>query len=78
MASVVVETIREIHPHAPETIELDTKLGPSGLELESIQVLELVLVLEERLGARFRNEDLDGDALSSVAGLVAYVDAHLG
>ena len=76
-AATVVETIRELHPEAPATIDHGTVLGDGGLGLDSIAVLELVLSLEERLGARFRNEDLDERAVRDVAGLIAYVDAHV-
>ena len=76
-SAVVIETIHELHPGGA-TIDPGTELGAGGLGLDSIQVLELVLNLEARLGARFRNEDLDEDALRTVGGLITYVDAHVG
>ena len=54
-----------------------TPLFDGGLDLDSIGFLELILVIEKTLGVGLRSEDLNGDALTTVNGLVRHVGAVL-
>ena len=54
-----------------------TPLFDGGLDLDSIDFLELILAIEKKLGVRLRSEDLNGDALTTVNGLVRHVGAVL-
>ena len=53
------------------------RLFDGGLDLDSIGFLELILVIEKKLGVGLRSEDLTGDALTTVNGLVRHVGAVL-
>ncbi len=44
-----------------------------GLELDSISFLDLILEIEGKLSLRLRSEDLTGEAVRTVGGLVRHV-----
>ncbi|WP_417264330.1 acyl carrier protein [Celeribacter sp.] len=50
-----------------------TKLGASGLGLDSIATLELLLTIEAETDVRLRTESLTGDDLATVGGLVQFI-----
>jgi acyl carrier protein len=51
----------------------DIPLFEGGLELDSISFLDLILEIEGKLGLRLRSEDLTGDAIRTVGGLVQHI-----
>lgn len=51
----------------------DIPLFEGGLELDSISFLDLILEIEGKLGLRLRSEDLTGDAVRTVGGLVQHI-----
>jgi acyl carrier protein len=57
--------------------EREKRSFEGGLGLDSIGFLELILGIENRLGLRVRSEDLSGDAVGSVDGLVRHIAATL-
>ncbi len=48
-------------------------LFEGGLELDSISFLDLIIEIEGKLGLRLRSEDLTGDAVQTVGGLVRHI-----
>ena len=54
-----------------------TPLFDGGLDLDSIGFLELILMIEKKIGVGLRSEDLNGAALTTVNGLVRHVGAVL-
>jgi acyl carrier protein len=40
--------------------DADTVLGPAGIDLESLAVVELSFRIEDAYGARFNEEDMEG------------------
>ncbi|MBW6419746.1 acyl carrier protein [Celeribacter sp. PS-C1] len=52
-----------------------TKLGASGLGLDSIATLELLLTIEAETDVRLRTESLTGDDLATVGGLVQFIQS---
>lgn len=48
-------------------------LFDGGLELDSISFLDLILEIEGKLGLRLRSEDLTGEAVRTVGGLVRHI-----
>jgi acyl carrier protein len=53
------------------------RLFEGGLELDSISFLDLILEIEAKLGLRLRSEELTGEAVLTVGGLVRHVAAAL-
>ncbi len=61
----------------PEEIDLEAPLFIEGLGLDSIDALELAMVLEERYGVRLHEDpDENRKVFASVKSLAAFVDAN--
>lgn len=73
---IVVQTLG-IQDRADSLTEQTPLLG--GLpELDSLAVLEVITVLEERFRIDVDDLDLTGDAFDSLGSLAAFVDEHRG
>ena len=62
----------------PDDIEDDAPLFGGGLGLDSIDALEIVVMLESEFGIKVKNESAARDYFVSIATLAAYVEARLG
>ncbi len=67
---ILVRTARL--PMPPEEIALDTPLSGGGLELASLELMEVVLALEERFGVEVPDDVLP--RLNSVRAIAAFVE----
>jgi acyl carrier protein len=72
---LIVDTLK-LEDVAPDQIPDDEPLIGAGLDLDSIDALELVVCLEREFGVKIRNSEETRAAFSSVSGLAAYVRAH--
>jgi acyl carrier protein len=61
----------------PEDIDDDAPLFAGGLGLDSIDALEIVVMLESEFGIKVKNESAARDYFVSISTLAAYVDAKL-
>ena len=60
---------------SPDTIGDDTPLfGDSGLGLDSIDALEMVLGIEQEFGVRIEDEEVGSRALESIEALARFVE----
>ena len=55
--------------------DFETPLFEGGLELDSISFLDLIIEIEGKLGLRLRSEDLTGDAVQTIGGLIRHIVA---
>ena len=55
--------------------DFETPLFEGGLELDSISFLDLVMEIEGKLGLRLHSEDLTGDAVQTIGGLIRHIVA---
>ena len=69
---LIVETLR-LEDIKPEDIQDDAPLIGSGLSLDSIDAVELVVKLEKEFGIKIRSSEESRQALASVAGLAAFI-----
>ena len=61
----------------PEDIDTDAPLfGASGLGLDSIDALELILILERDYGLKMSNPGEGRKILASVRSMADYIQAH--
>ena len=61
----------------PEAIEPDAPLFGDGLGLDSIDVLEIALVVSKRYGFQMRSDDADNVRIfSSLRALTAHIASH--
>ena len=61
----------------PEDIDDDAPLFAGGLGLDSIDALEIVVMLESEFGIKVKNESAARDYFLSISTLAAYVEARL-
>jgi acyl carrier protein len=75
VAGLLVEALNlEI---APEAIEPDAPLYGDGLGLDSIDMLEVSLVVSQRYGVQLRSDDENNDKIfASLASLANHIAAH--
>ncbi|MBK3569925.1 acyl carrier protein [Streptomyces sp. MBT62] len=51
-------------------VTVDSPLGPSGLDLESLSVAEIAIQVEDTYGVRFEEDEMESVALLTISGLV--------
>ena len=62
---------------APETIDPDAPLYGDGLGLDSIDILEVALVVSQRYGFQLKSDDEDNVRIfKSLASLAEHIGAH--
>ncbi len=72
---LLIDTLK-LEGVTPETIPDDEPLIGSGLSLDSIDALELVVSLEKEFGIKIASSEESRQALASVASLAAFVRAR--
>lgn len=72
---LIVETLN-LEDTEPTDIPDDEPLFGSGLDLDSIDALELVLRLEKEYGIKIESSEESRQALRSVSTLAAYIQEH--
>ena len=60
----------------PEDIDEDAPLFGEGLGLDSIDAVELVVLVEKNFGVPIDNAELAKDVFASLRTLAAYIEAH--
>jgi acyl carrier protein len=70
--TMIVETLR-LEDVDPASIKDDEPLIGTGLSIDSIDALELVVALEKEYGIKIKSSEESMVALSSVSGLVAFI-----
>ncbi|MFD5029195.1 acyl carrier protein [Streptomyces sp. NPDC058405] len=71
--SFVIGIIGEIDPTVDDTVSDDLPLGPGGLELESLALVELLVQVEHEYGAEIRDEDPAAQPTATLGEFVAAV-----
>jgi acyl carrier protein len=72
---LLIDTLK-LEGVTPETIPDDEPLIGSGLSLDSIDALELVVQLEKEFGIKIASSEESRQALASVASLATFVRAR--
>jgi acyl carrier protein len=75
--SVVIETLG-IEEDRAASLDGSTELLGSLPELDSMAVVELVTVLEERFGFEVDDADITGEVFETLGSLAAFVEARAG
>lgn len=71
----IIETLNLINIF-PNNINDDAKLIGGDLGLDSIDILELVMMLEKDYGVKIDNKDIGNKVFASVRTLADYVNHH--
>ena len=72
LKNLIIETLN-LEDVTPEEIDDDEPLFGSGLELDSIDGLELVLQLEKTYGIKIGSSEASREALQSINVLAEYI-----
>ena len=75
LKQLIVTTLK-LEDVSPADLADDEPLIGSGLNLDSIDALELVVTLEKEFGVKIRSSEESRQALASVAHLAEYIRAH--
>ncbi|HVS65593.1 MAG TPA: phosphopantetheine-binding protein [Thermoanaerobaculia bacterium] len=70
--AVIIESLG-LEGMTPEMIEDDAPLFGDGLGLDSVDALELMVVLEKDFGVQIDNQEIDPEAFASVASLERFI-----
>ena len=75
LAKLIVEELNmEI---APESIDPDARLFGGGLELDSIDILEIALAVSKNFGFKLSSDDPDNERIfASLRALAAHIEKH--
>ncbi len=73
---IIVQTLR-LEDITPEQIKDDEPLIGSGLALDSIDALELVVQLEKEFGIKISSSEESKQALASVSSLAAFIRSRV-
>ena len=72
---LIVETLK-LEEVTPDELPDDEPLMGAGLNLDSIDALELVVRLEKEFGIKISNSEESRQALASVGSLATYIRTH--
>ena len=75
LKSKIIESLK-LQDITPEQIDDDAPLFGTGLGLDSIDALELVVSLEKHFGVSVPNSDVARNALATVETIADYVEAQ--
>ena len=75
LKQLIVATLK-LEDVKPEDLADDEPLIGSGLNLDSIDALELVVTLEKEYGIKIKSSEESRVALASVAHLAEFIRAH--
>lgn len=77
LASLVVESLN-LEGVDADQLDLDAPLFGEGLGLDSLDMLEISLVVQQRYGVKLKADDSGNEAIfSSMQSLAAHIDAAL-
>ncbi len=74
---LIVDTLR-LEDVKPEDIQDEAPLIGSGLALDSIDAVELVVRLEKEFGIKIEDEEVGREAFASVNALVRFIETKKG
>ena len=76
IASLIVESLN-LEDVDPDTLDAATPLFGDGLGLDSLDMLEISLVIQQRYGVKLKSDDPENEAIfSSLQSLAAHVSAN--
>jgi acyl carrier protein len=76
LARLIVETLR-LEGVDPEQIEPEAQLFGDGLGLDSLDMLEISMAVEQRYGVKLRSDDPDNEKIfASLRSLCGHIHQH--
>jgi len=72
LASLIVESVNLNHVD-PLTLNAETKLMDEGLELDSVDILECVVVIEQKFGVKIKNADQGREVFQTLGTIANFI-----
>lgn len=70
--NVIVQAVN-LHHVKPETMTASTTLGPEGLNLDSIDILEVVLAVERHFNVKVENSEKGREYFRSIGTITDFI-----
>jgi acyl carrier protein len=77
LKSFIVQHLRMVDVD-PASLDDDSPLVGSGLDMDSVDLLELVTGVEKKYGVRFEDPDLVQEVFSSVSSIASHIASQRG
>ena len=76
LAHLIVESLN-LEEVSPDTIDPDARLFGEGLGLDSLDMLELSMAIEQKYGVKLRSDDPDNEKIfASLRSLSRHIQLH--
>jgi len=75
VSAVIIKAVN-LHHIDPKTISESTQLGPQGLNLDSIDILEVVLAVERNFNVKIENSDVGREHFFSIGTIANFIEKH--
>lgn len=75
---ILAQVLAELLGGASERYTPDTELFGSLPELDSLALVELITVIEERFGFELDEDDITAEVFGTVESLAAHIDSQTG
>ena len=73
---LIVESL-QLDGMDPESLEDDLALAASGLGLDSVDILELVVAIEKQFGVRIRSQQVEPQDFASIQSLYRLIESKM-
>ncbi|MGQ0840028.1 phosphopantetheine-binding protein [Actinokineospora sp.] len=73
---LVLDVLKEMN-YDVEDVDGDMQLGPSGMDLESLTVAELAVRIEDAIGVKFYDDDMERVVTMTLDEFVAEIDSRV-
>ena len=75
VAELIVTSVN-LHHIDPATLTTETSLREHGLELDSVDILETIVAVEQKYGLKVADADMGRKYFRTVGGIVELVRSH--
>ncbi len=73
----IVISVANLQNIYPEQIEDEASFFAGGIGLDSIDILELIVVIEKKFGLKIRNDEIGKECLKNPRTLASAINDHL-
>ncbi len=73
--SLIITSVN-LHHMDPATIDDETSLREGGLELDSVDILEVVVAIEQQYGVKINDADVGKKYFRTIGTIADYLESH--
>jgi acyl carrier protein len=75
LATLVIEAVNLRHI-SPETLNMETSFGTGGLNLDSVDILEVIITLEQKYGVKIPDAEMGKIHLRTLGTLADFISSN--